>query len=614
MANDTRIFSVDKFLGINESADSETELKPGEASRIVNFTITDGGNLAVRPGISRFASDKNIPELQSAFPIWHDGKYWILCESISNAEKHWISVYAVSSDVLHAATITALDSSVDDPNYFPYKVFVHGGKVWTYWINPVYQEPVLSDDPFTMAVSPYLYNPKYISGAPPAGGGEIVEPLNILSDWFRVVFTADGTSKDYVLPSIAASASTDYAAGTYNAQTHTFTFASAPAAQSEVEFICKHNDPGILSARKRFFNMKYSEQYNGATDTRTFFYGDGTNVCYYTGTPAHGSGLYLPIGSELAVDFSASPITAMIRHYSRLLAFKPDGVDAITYEPVTLADGSVTAGFYVRPVSRDQGNVAPGQVVLVNNSARSLSAGNVYDWRLSSGNYRDERYTKLMSEKVFRTLAKANLSNAVACDNDEEKTWYLFLNDSNGTVLIHRYDLDVWSIWESHLTKNVKAAFPFENKTVFLADGHLYFFNADAAYDDPVEADDPKVPIPAVWESGMMSFSAPFRRKYSSHIWLSLLPQSGTNLEMTAETDKSDQYVVKTVKRSLLDFGRINFGDFAFQTVAAPTTNRIKLKVKKFIFYKLIFRISEPGARATILGYDQQIRYSSNVK
>lgn len=376
-----------------------------------------------------------------------------------------------------------------------------------------------------------------------------------------------------------------------------------------------------MAARRRFIEMKYSEQFNGATDTRTFFYGDGSNICYYTGVPArgdglraHGSGLYLPVGNELAVDFSASPITGMIRHYSRLLAFKPDGVDAITYEPVTLEDGSVIAGFYVRPVSRDQGNVAMGQLSLVNNSTRSLSSGGVYDWRLSSGNYRDERYTKLMSEKVYRTLAKADLSRAKACDNDEEKTWYLFLNDAEGTVLVHRYDLDVWSIWKSRLTTQVSSAFSFEGRTVFLNHGELFFFDPDAAYDEAETAGEAKVPIEAVWESGMMSFSAPYRRKYSSYIWLSLLPQSGTELDVTVETDRSDEYLVKHVSRSLLDFGRINFGDFAFISSAAPTVNRVKLKVKKFIFYKLIFRVKLPGARATVLGYDQQIRYSSNVK
>jgi hypothetical protein len=475
MANDTRIFSVDKFLGINESADSETELKPGEASRIVNFTITDGGNLAMRPGISRF-DESASDQYDYAFPVWHDNQAWIRCTKVSSVNGGFgeYLVHDFSGETKKTYAGMAVAANLD---IVPFKTFVANGKSWIYKVDEKNLGGPAAYDAESgspQQANENLYIPLYLSNMQPTGGGEFIEALNILSDSFRVSFTADGTTKDFTLPLIVSSASTNYAAGRYDAETHIFTFATAPANQDEVVFICKHKDPGILSARKRFFNMKYSEQYNGATDTRTFFYGDGTNVCYYTGTPAHGSGLYLPIGSELAVDFSASPITAMIRHYSRLLAFKPDGVDAITYEPVTLADGSVTAGFYVRPVSRDQGNVAPGQVVLVNNSARSLSSGNVYDWRLSSGNYRDERYTKLMSEKVFRTLAKANLSNAVACDNDEEKTWYLFLNDSNGTVLIHRYDLDVWSIWESQLTKNVKAAFPFEKDGVDFRQGVCY--------------------------------------------------------------------------------------------------------------------------------------------
>ena len=34
-----KVFSVDKFLGINEYADSETELKPGQAAMMRNFRI-----------------------------------------------------------------------------------------------------------------------------------------------------------------------------------------------------------------------------------------------------------------------------------------------------------------------------------------------------------------------------------------------------------------------------------------------------------------------------------------------------------------------------------------------------------------------------------------------
>ena len=53
MQSGTKMFTVDKFLGINEAADGYTELKMGEASKMVNWFITDALNLTVRPGIQR---------------------------------------------------------------------------------------------------------------------------------------------------------------------------------------------------------------------------------------------------------------------------------------------------------------------------------------------------------------------------------------------------------------------------------------------------------------------------------------------------------------------------------------------------------------------------------
>ena len=45
-----------------------------------------------------------------------------------------------------------------------------------------------------------------------------------------------------------------------------------------------------------------------------------------------------------------------------------------------------------------------------------------------------------------------------------------------------------------------------------------------------------------------------------------------------------------------------------------PRIRRVRLKVKKFVYYKLIFRVEEPGSRATVLSYDMKVRFSSNVK
>jgi hypothetical protein len=38
------------------------------------------------------------------------------------------------------------------------------------------------------------------------------------------------------------------------------------------------------------------------------------------------------------------------------------------------------------------------------------------------------------------------------------------------------------------------------------------------------------------------------------------------------------------------------------------------MKIKKFVYYKLIFRVTEPGAVATVLSVDQRIRYAGYAK
>ena len=83
------------------------------------------------------------------------------------------------------------------------------------------------------------------------------------------------------------------------------------------------------------------------TDRNAVVYGDGTNRCFYTGIDFDGlpRADYFPDLNVAHVGDSNTPLTAMIRHYNRLLAFKLDSAWSISYSAITLTDGSVTAGF-----------------------------------------------------------------------------------------------------------------------------------------------------------------------------------------------------------------------------------------------------------------------------
>lgn len=627
--NKAKIFTVDKFLGLNEAADGSTELKLGEAAKMENFCVTHGYNLKTRPGVTPMVNIQ--PEVSND----QIAAMWV--GTIGNREcmvlLYWKSAPAYPDvPVLHIAVYEKAGDGYTQLAYVPIEGIGEICPVKLICMNDsVYAFAFVTGNPASrvnarihldaegnlkISASEMVYTPLILTGGNPAGGGTMLEPINILWNACYLEYSADGEATAYVLPSDVSSVSSvtvdgEKVTGAYDEASHTFTFDAAPAKGiNNVRFHARLNtDP---AAYEKFIAMEHWEAYNGATDTRLFFYGDGTNICYYTGVPTYGTGLYIPAGNEIAVDSSASAITGMARHLSRLMVFKPDGAFTINYEPVTLADGSVIAGFYVRTASRNTGNEMNGQIQTVENYPRTFCAGNLYEWRHSASYYPDERYAKLISQRVCRTLAAADPLKIVTCDDNVAGDYYMFLNDDAGTVLVNHYRQDAWSMYKSQLFQNIRFAACPRGDVLFANATAVFRFDPNNAYDTaPMGLN---LPIEAVFESGFMAFGADYKRKYSSNLWVSLLPECTSWLEITVKTDRRSDYLTKIVSNALACFAHLDFSNFSFQTYAAPKIRRIKLKVKKFVYYQLILRVSKEGASATVLGYDQQVRYSSDVK
>lgn len=623
--NDTKMFTVDKFLGINEAADGETELKMGEASRMENFFITDGFNLSLRPGVQRVDFDQErtpAPILGSWSGYIGSTEYLLLCDFLEDTDRLFLyKVDLTQSDehILVCAQEGALGlTSAEEPLL---KIFSFAGTLYV-----MSREKTVSWQG-TSFVEETPYVPLVITGAEPGGGGTSLENLNLLSAFRRVEYSGDGTSTDYVLPQEAVSVTKVVVdnveqsnAGSFSAETHTFTFTEPPiSGVANVEFTYSIDQETAEANRLQILRCPLLEAYNGSTDTRLFVAGDGTNICYYSGVTQDGdpSATYFPAMNEVAVDMSSSPVTGLVRHYSKLLVFKPDGAFTITYEAVTLTDGSTVAGFYLRSSNREVGNEVLGQVQTVNNYPRTLTKNGIYEWRITSSFYRDERYANRISAKVEDSLKVADIRNIVACDDSFHKTYYLFLNDESGTVLVNRYDLNkegIWCTYTGELFRNVQAAFVSGGKLTIIGQQEAFWLDDSVSVDAPLTPGAGSTAIPALWESGYMAFGADFRRKYSSYIYVSLLPETNSKVTVTASTDKREVYTEKTAQSDMFSFEDLNFENFTFSLDSAPKIQRIRLKVKKFVYYKLIFRVTEYGSRATILGFDQQVRFSSMVK
>ena len=587
--DDSKVFTIKKFLGLNESNDGDTQLKLGEASVLKNFEITNEYHLRVRPGYNTLHAFTGAVR-----GMWHgyvaggevtvcaaDGAVWNMTED--GAEN--------IGDILDAPT-----------TFFGFgdKLYILNGSEYLVWDGIGYVETVGG------------YVPVIVTASAPGGGGTTLEPVNMLTGKRRVRFSADGTAKVYQLPEknvtsidfvfvekaeVTTGFTVDKAAGTV-------TFTEAPAQGSNnVEVF--YNVANTL--RAKIEKMRFSEFFNGASDTRVFLYGDGSNKAYYCGVTESGeaSAEYFPDLYEVQIGTANTPITAMSRHYSKLLVFKPEAVYATSYSAITLEDGSTTAGFYTVPIHREIGNEAPGQVQLVNNYPRSICAGNVFEWRLATTLYADERNAKNISARVQQTMNSADVSKIFTFDNNMTHEYFVFLNDAQGTVLVNNYETNVWYMFTG-LSATCACA---DGMAMYLgfSDGRLVDF-------DHMHTSDDGVAIESRYESGNMSFNADYKRKTSSIIWVSMKPATNARILISARSDKKSDYAEKEVASSLSGFDHVNFIHWSFLTNRAPQIERIKLKVKKFVYYKIIITSGSTFGDVTVLGIDQKVRYTGNVK
>ena len=444
------------------------------------------------------------------------------------------------------------------------------------------------------------YRPMVAVSVPPTGGGTALEQINKLCGQRRARFSPDGTSTAFILPEKGL-ASIDYVRSTATGSDMTgwspdttngkVTFTTAPAEGTnsiEIGWSVTGNTASDIKA------MRYAELYNGAQDSRIFVYGDGTNRCFYTGIDYDGipRADYFPDLNVAQVGDSNTPITAMIRHYNRLLAFKLDSAWSISYSAITLADGSVTAGFYVTPVNRSIGNCAPGQAVLVENRPRTLDGRSVVEWKptSSSGNINgDERNAERISQRVDDTIRTFDLTTARTFYDKYAHEYYVI--GADGTALVHGIEADAWYVYT-----NLKATCLINYKDELYygtSDGQLRHFSTDY-FSDEGEA------IDAYWESGSMPFDQDFKRKYSAMLWVGIKPEDNGYLAVTAETDRKS------------DFAEYSFttGDAA----GVPEMNRIKLKAKKFTYYKLKLSNDTSDTTATVVSVDIRVRGTGYVR
>lgn len=582
---------IEKFLGLNECKTGDSLLKMGEAAKLENFKISKEFCLQIRPGT------------HTVVTLSEDGDpvRGLWTGTVGGTE------YTLAACGGHVWNVTGMTGGIDlgtltddETQFFGMNgnVYILNGHEYKYWTGSGQIQEVEG------------YVPCVITAAKPSGGGTTLENYNLLSASRRQRFSADGTSKDYHLteyPITGVSRVTindaETTAYTVNNASGVITFTTAPAeGLSNVEVTYSVAE----QRRDLIYTKRFHEFYNGTTDTRVFLYGDGSNLALYNGLDENGVSRadYFPALNEIQVGAANTPITGMIRHYSRMLAFKPNETYKVEYSAQTLADNTVIAGFYVKPINRELGHEALGQVYLCDNNPLSLCSGAVYEWKLYySSAVVDERSSKRISERVETSLQNMDLKSCITYDD----RWnYEYWITYDGTALIYNYAADVWYKYTG-----------LPQITGFtLVHNLLYFATADGKImvQSSAYRSDDGANISAYWESGSMDFDVPWKKKWSKELFVGLRATGDSALTVTAMSDVKGEYYAKELSLSVNGFDHIDFAHFSFLFRTTQKSIRARIRVPRFRVYKLIFSSDSDRHTATVTDVTIMTRMPRKVR
>lgn len=607
--NDISILKIREFLGLNENPDGDTHIKTGELSQCMNFSVTRDKHLRLRPGQKTIldlraawdalpSSSKPTSSISPVFSGAWNGRAGGRDVTLAVFGMVIWELYPRSGAAPVQRGVTATQNKT---SFFGFgkKVYLLNGAEYKGWDG--------STSTTFQSVEGYI--PTVRTASTPAGGGTLLENVNRLTGKRKVKFSPDGTSKDFVLgeTDVDQVVSVEGTAITYslNKSTGIVTFTSAPPKGTNTLTITYRKGTG---SRTDVTKMRYAEFYNGAADTRVFLYGDGTNKTIYSGMDMDSqspTAEYFPDLYEAAVGDENTPITAMVRHYARMMIFKTNSAWSMDYSTMTNALEAVSAVFFVLPVNRQLGNEAMGQARLLENNPLTLAEQNIYQWKAgtTSGNITaDTRNASRISDRVRSTLAGFNLAQTVTFNRlRESEYWFLY----GGKALILNYAANAWYVYDNC---------PFT--AMLELSGEVYGFtqNGEVRHVSRQYRNDDGTEIYARADTGSMDFDRDWLLKYSPQVFVAIQPESGARISVTVETDRRSDYPKKLVSAGLSGFNHVDFGHFSFGTNHKPKVKRVKMKVKKATFYKLIFESRSASATATLLETDIQLRYAGNVK
>lgn len=581
------ITTIKNFLGLNMNETGETQLKLGEASLIKNFRITKDYKLEKMYGY--------VEEYETNARIRAN---WI--GKLGNTEMNIYvaggKVYKGAATPVELGSITNADTTIFEFNKVLY--FMNGTEIKQY------------DGSTFGNISPYV--PMIKIACTPAGVGDDYEPINLLTDYRKVSFSADGTSTTFQLPEkeITLYTGNVWINGTvvtegvqYNSDNGTVTITPAPTQGTDNVVVQYKKNNVAASVAQNITKNKYVQTYGLADDTRIFVYGnpDAKNRIYFSDL---GNGVpnptYFPANNFIDVGSSNTAVTDISRQYDRLIISKENETYYMTYDTITDSTGATIITFPTSPLNKSHGMLANAQGQVLDNYVTTIDNSGIVQWLNTQS--KDERNATVISDRVKEWLLDRDITKAVTLDYQEEKEYWLAIDKD---VLVYNYANSTFYTLE--LPDYVRTLTTYEGNIYMGTDtGVMKWQKTTTTYNTET--------INAEWQGGFYDFEREYKRKTMRILWIALKPAVRTSLKINYISDRNIGSTDKVIEQKLFSYPYWNYADFSYQTNNTVKPFKIKLKAKKFAFLKLILKNDDVYTELTVDSISIQKAYGGFVK
>lgn len=565
---------ITAFLGLNKSEEGDTELKLGEASETQNFRVTSGYEIKKMEGWQPLFDSIGQEEVNEMWAGKLNGINTLVFKHGSKLYKRVDGVNTELGDIAEGGA---------DIFYFNSKLYILDGEKYREFDGTTYKEvegyrPIVSKN------------------------GTPYEQINILTGAKAIQETGDGTTTKYTLPETDIK-NVDYAKvndenAEYTVSGNEVTFKTAPATGAVIEIgWTKDGENYIEKCTNAFI-------YGGSSDTRIFVYGnpDTPNREYFSGVAVTPRADYFPANNYKDIGSNQYPITDMARQYNTQIIYKKDETYYANIETSTDALGFLNTDFPALPLNSEKGNIAVGQTRVLLNNPVSICRDGIYMW--TSSNVRDERNTSKISQRLGREFEALDLSKVITFDWEDKMEYWISVPGKK-MCYIYNYGNDTW------YTRTNVEAYSFaviDRELYFGSKGTIKKFSEDYRYDGNFET------IDAVYVTGFYGFGKEWLKKNIRKMWTSVKPETRVYVEYSYTTDNQDETVIGNITYNVIDFSRLDFAHFPFETSLTVKPFRFKLKAKKFAYFKLKIRSNKNVERATVINVELKETEGGEIK